>query len=272
MAQIKLTDKDILYLRKVNLTVIPLVGDVRLIEDLRIRFDLTKTSVSAPNSGEIEIFNVSESTRSVFESKGARVFLDAGYTNTAATIFRGDISKPIHQSEPPDIITKLEVRDGNNRYRNARLDKGYPPGIRFNQVIQDLATEFKIPLASLIDIPNVQFANGLTLTGTIRDHLNYLTKKEGLEWSIQDETLQIIPKKKFTVDEVVVLTPETGLVKSPSKTKAGVEFESLLQPKLRPGRRVQIESKFFKGLYKVRKVQHKGDSLFGEFITKCEAV
>lgn len=272
MIDIRLADTKLLYLRDVVFVAIGLTGGIREIKDLRIIFQCEKTNKSDPNTANIEIYNLNKDTRSLLEAKGTRISLDAGYIYTSATIFRGNITKVVHKSEPPDIITKIEARDGDNRYRNARFDKGYPPGVKLEQLINDLANELDLPVSSIIDLPATQYANGLTLTGQVRDHLDYLTTKNDLEWSIQDETLQIIPKKQTTLDEIIFLTSYSGLVGSPSKTKKGVEFKSLLQPRLRPGRRVRLESKFIEGIFKIRKVNHEGDSHEGEFVSICEAV
>ena len=270
MAQIRLTDASTLYLRSVKLTIIPKAGTPKEITDLRIAFECVKTNESKPNNAKVSAWNLSENTRSSLEGKGGRLALDAGYVHSIATLFRGDIVKVTHRSEPPDIITEIEVKDGGNRFRNARIDKGYPPGIRTRKVFEDLAQEMSLSQSSLVGVPNTEYANGLTLSGYARDQLDMLAKKNKLEWSIQDETLQIIPKLSWSLDDFVKLTPETGLVGSPSKTDKGVKFESLLQPRLRPGRRVQIESKFLKGIYKIRKVRHAGDSLEGEYRSICE--
>jgi hypothetical protein len=270
MAEIKLSDTSILYLRSVKLTIIPLAGAPKVITDLRIAFNCVKTNESKPNNAKVKVWNLSDNTRSGLESKGARVALEAGYIHNVATLFRGDVVKVVHKSQPPDIITEIEVKDGGNRFRNSRIDKGYPPGVKTQQVVQDLADKMELPTSSLIGVPNVEYANGLTLSGYVRDQLDMLAKKNNFEWSIQDETLQIIPKLSWSLDDFVKLTPQTGLIGSPSKTDKGVKFDSLLQPRLRPGRRVQVEGKFLKGIYKIRKVTHQGDSLDGDYLSKCE--
>lgn len=97
-----------------------------------------------------------------------------------------------------------------------------------------------------------------------------MSKANALEWSIQDETLQIIPKTESSSNVIIELDSNTGLVGSPSKTAKGVEFTSLIQPKIRPGVKVKIKSKILEGIFKVRKVTHDGDSHQGDFLTKCE--
>lgn len=274
-----------LYIRKVVLEVIPAVGNGRRIQDLRIKFSCEKQNEGTPNKAEIEIYNLSGATRSIMEAKNTKVRLYVGYlgltknafinaginlNSSVELIFVGNVNKVTHDIQTPDIITKLEVKDGENAYRNAKIEKGYPPNSTLKNIFKDLNDSMNIPAGSQEVIPDFKYANGLTLSGLTRDHLDVLCRANGLEWSIQDETLQIIKRKKGTTDFAVVLSAETGLVGTPNKTDKGVEFESLLQPLLRPGRKVKLESKILSGTYIVRKVKHEGDSQEGKFTSSCE--
>lgn len=293
-----------LYLRKVVLDVIPRSGTARRIEDLRIQFKIEKTNESTPNTAEIKIYNLSEETRGLFEAEKSKIRLSIGYlglnpggtaglgfdsSSSVEVVVVGDITKVAHKKkkvtkeigqtdhvtrskvEGVDLITTVEVADGDNRYRNSRLDKGYPPNARLRDIFNDLATALGLGTGVFIGIPEKSYANGVALTGLARDSLNVLTKSNRLEWSIQDENLQIIPQGASTSDSAIVISSDTGMVGSPSKTSNGVEFDSLIQPALRPGRRVEVDSRLVKGRFKVRKVTHEGDSQRGEFLSKCEA-
>lgn len=293
-----------LYLRKVIVDIIPSIGSGLQIKDLRIQFKVEKTNESTPNTAEIRIYNLSESTRALFEAEKSKVRLSIGYlglnpdgkrgfgldkSSNVQTVVIGDITRAAHKKkkvtkavgqndhitrskvEGVDLVTTVEVADGDNRYRNSRLDKGYPPNVRLKDVFTDLATSMGLGTGVTIGVPEKNYANGLSLSGLSRDHLNVLTRSNNLEWSIQDETLQIIPQGVGTSDAPILISPETGLVGSPTKTTNGVEFDSLIQPALRPGRRVQIESRLVKGIFKLRKVTHEGDSQRGDFLSKCEA-
>jgi len=276
-----------LYLRKVILDIIPATGQVTKIDGLRIKFTCEKTNEGNPNNSKIEIYNLSKDTKSLLEAKNTRVRLQIGYLgipeNTSqglvtgvngnvAQIFVGNVKKVVHKIEGDkgDIITTLEVQDGGNRYRNARLDKGFPPGTSLKQVYDELIDELGLDQGSVTGIPDRKYSQGLTLSGLVRDHLDTLSKANALEWSIQDETLQIIPKTEASSNVIIELDSNTGLVGSPSKTAKGVEFTSLIQPKIRPGIKVKIKSKILEGIFKVRKVTHDGDSHQGDFLTKCE--
>jgi hypothetical protein len=277
------TDK--LYLRKVSLQVVSGLGSSTL-EGLRIAFDIEKTNEGVPNPAKIEVYNLSDKTRSILEDPGTRVILSAGYKDLFGVIFSGNIVRakhkkkkklqktPVaHRYEGVDIVTEVEAADGGNKYRNAYTVRAFPPGTKVQDVIKDLATDFGMPAnIDYTSIPaNAQYANGHSIGQETRHALDDICRTHGLEWSIQNEVLQIISKDKTTKLGAILLNPKTGLIGSPVKTTSGCDFEALLQPSLAPGCQVKIESKFVNGMFKVRKVTHNGDSQEGDFLSRCEA-
>lgn len=260
-----------LYLRQVIVTVLPPVGEPKRISELRVKFRSIKNEESKPNTMELEIYNLSETTRTSLEGKKTSIILEAGYEDTTEVIFTGNITKVVHEKDGPDIASKIELADGGNKYRNARISKGIPPGAKITQAIDELIKAMDLTKGPIIGIPKGQYANGLTMQGLAKDRLDEICKSNGLRWSIQDGSIQIIPEKKTTLDSVVIVSPDTGLIGSPNKTKNGIEFKTLLQPVLKPGKRVKMESRFINGIFKISTVNHSGDSQEGDFITECEA-
>jgi hypothetical protein len=276
-----------LYLRKVILQVVPERGAAKLIDELRIKFKVEKTNESAPNTAEIQIYNASESTRSLLEAKNTQVRISFGYlglnpngvlgtgfasTSNVDLVYVGDITKVTQKFQRPDIISELECGDGDNRFRNSRLSKGYPPGTKVDLILDDLIKAMGLSKGSRVGVPPKKYGSGVALSGLAKTHLDMICKANNLEWSIQDGSIQIIRKDLPSADPTIILDADSGLIGSPSKTKEGVEFTSLIQPDLKPGRRVQLKSRTISGIFKVRKVTHEGDSSAqGQFHSKCEA-
>lgn len=271
-----------LYLREVVLDIIPEQGTPRRLKDMKIQFKCAKTNTSSPNKAEISIYNLAQATRSLLEAKNTKVNLSFGYlglnpngflnsSSTVDLVFVGDVTDLTQNIQPPDVITKIQCGDGDNRSRNARHNKGYPPNAKLDKILKDLGTSLGLAKSVFKDVPDITIANGFTSIGLVRDNLDVLTKSYGLEWSIQDDALQVIPEGAPTADKVILISSDSGLVGSPKKTKNGIEFESLIQPSLKPGRQVQIKSNLINGVFKLRNVTHEGDSTSGSFLSKCEA-
>lgn len=237
-------------------------------EQLKIVFQVEKTSESSANTAKISVYNLSDQGRALAEGQKAFVLLEAGYTDAFGQLFVGTIRRAYISRQGPDWVTTVECGDGGQALRATHIDKSYAPGTDYKQIIQDVAKSYvdqgRIVIGSLIGIQSEKAQTGLSVSGSSQSVLDDLTAKQGLEWSIQDETLQILPKQTDIGRQAVLLTPQTGLVGSPIRREvdsgAGVEFTALIQPALFPGRRVKIESRQINGFYKLRQVSFSGDT------------
>ena len=265
------THKDDLFIRTVALTVIPTKGQGLTIEGLRITFDVDSSTESTPNPAKISVYNLKKSTRSLLEAKGTRIILEAGYVNQRGIIWQGDVTKVRNKKDGPAMVTEIDGADGDNAYRNSRIERSFPPGTSTRAVIQALADEMGFPVASFDNVPNTSYARGITLSGLVRKQMDDICAKNDLDWWIQDETIQIVLISKPTKDGTILISPKTGLIGSPYKTDKGIEFKCMILPKLKPGRAVKIESKDYNGFYKLLKVKPKGDSTQSDYYSTCEA-
>ena len=105
---------------------------------------------------------------------------------------------------------------------------------------------------------------GLTVDGPATDELERITSSLGLEWSIQDEKLQLLALGKSLRGKGVRLAPETGLLGAPSIDKKGVvTAECLMIPDVFPGRRIQIEGENLRVIIRADRCHYTGDT-FGD--------
>jgi len=275
------------YGRIVEVLIGPRGQNGKLFRDLRVAFRIEKSLESTPNSASISIYNLSEGSRSLVEQDGAVIQLRAGYGENVKLLFIGDIARTTTKRSGGDIITEVEAGDGEFAYQNATANVSLGPGAKYSQVFQALGNRLGLTQGTVkITNPNDQFQQGYSYSGAARDALDILTEKQGLEWNIQDGQLQVLPADVTTDDLVIVLNPGSGLVGSPFKTKilrpdlarvgkgkeeSGVSATSLLNPEIRPGRRVQVESQFVNGVFKVEKVTHSGDTHSTQFYSEVEA-
>jgi hypothetical protein len=261
-----------------------------LIEGLRIVFKIEKTLEKTPNNATIDIYNLSEKTRALFEEKNAAIRLTAGYEGSAKDIFIGDIAVATTKRAGPDLITSIEAADGMLSYQTKEADLSFAPGAKVGTILDQLTSAFGLTKGEIQGVNlNDQYLNGATFSGKVRDHIDtVIGKQPDLAWSIQDNQLQILPKSKGSTRQAVLLTPETGLVGSPfkrvvvnvdiAKKKEGKEQEtggtikSLLNPELVPGRLVRVEAQFLKATQKIEKVTHQGDTHGVSFYSDVEGV
>jgi hypothetical protein len=94
----------------------------------------------------------------------------------------------------------------------------------------------------------------------------------GYQWSIQDGVLQVLAPSETTLETVYVLNSSSGMIGSPEKGEDGtIKGVSLLQGDIRPGRRIQFDSKMVKGTFKTERVIHTGDTWGQNWYTELEA-
>ncbi len=294
------------FLRKVIVDIRPQTGNGISIgqnpQDLRINFKCLKTNESTPNTAQVEFYNLSERTRNILAARNTVLQLTIGYqglTSTGqannavagnpglGTVFIGNVTKVKHDKkkkfelavtnklENTDLITSVDVGDGDNQYRNAYLDKGYPAGTKLLTVINDLIASTGLTIGPKVEIPDYTYTQGFATTGLTRSQLDYICDNFNLEWSIQDQTVQVISKTGNTNNTVLLVSPQTGLVHSPNLTSFGVEFTTLCDHRLLPGRQVQLTSKFINGgkgkIYKIRRVTHHGSNWNGDYVSDVQA-
>lgn len=276
------------YLRQARLRV----GANGLLENefdgFRIVFRIEKSLNPTPNTSTISIFNLSKDSRTRFEAKGAICSLGVGYDGNVEQIFIGNIAKATTKKQGTDWITEIECGDGEKAFKEAKLDVSLPAGANAQDVLGKLGDAFKgVQDGGVTAVKDVlltqfkSFGTGLVLSGSASEVLDSLTKTVGLEWSIQDGELQILEQDKALLGQAFVASASTGLIGSPGAiktagqdpqaTEGGIEFSMLLQPALKPGRQVRVESELLTGTYRVAKVNHEGDSHGGSWISKCEA-
>ena len=278
----------VLFNRGMTAIIGPRGGQGILVTDLRMTFQIERTLEKFPNNAQIEIYNLGRENRSRIEEKRTAILINAGYGDTLKNLFAGDIAQIVTKRSGPDIVTSIEAGDGEVSYNNTKLDISFKPGTTMGQVFDAIRSSFGLSEGTVKGLnESDQFQQGLTLSGSVRDHMNYIARRQNLEWSIQNNQLQILPVDTATDEEVVLLNASTGLVGTPFKTKvvnqsilkkkdgqitdSGIACVSLLNAEIKPGRRIKIESEFITGVFRVHKVKHNGDTHGQQWYSEIEA-
>lgn len=241
------------------------------IKDLRITFDVDKSSVSDPNKGSVTIYGLSEKSRALIQDRTktnlySSILLQAGYGTEIGKIVEADIVTSKHAEQGAETITTLQCADGDYALRNVFFDKSYKAKTDIKAIVKDILQELKntgkVNLNNTVNnVTSHTLQNGTSFTGQVQSILDNLLRRQGLIWSIQDNEIQIYPETGNDNSESVLLTPQTGLIGSPIKTKDGYEITSLIMgSRLRVGRKVNIQSKKLNGVYVPFKIKYKGDT------------
>ena len=251
--------------------------------ELKIGFNIQKDISGVPNSAVIEIWNLSEGHRNAIGKELDDVTLEAGYmppdgSSNVGIIFKGQMRDVQHRRERADIITTLTCGDGDKAIGKATISRTFPRGTKVEDVITAINDEFaKQNIArgewkGVGDLPTL--TRPYSMCGSCSRELNRLGRTHGFYWSIQNGALEITPGDGY-LGGIAFLTPTTGLIESPTITDNGVSAKALLNPEIRPNRRVRIESDMLTangggGEYRVSTATYAGDNRDGDFTVQIE--
>lgn len=245
------------------------------IDNLRVSWSITKTSDPKPNPGTIRVWNLSRPHLNLLVSKQynrARLF--AGYSELRQ-IFVGDIIRASVVRDNLDLIAELECGDGDSAYKNSHVSLSLAAGATDQQVFAELAKTMPGVAAGAAGFTAKRaLPRGKVLSGNTRDHLTALAGNHEADWSIQDGQLVMVPAKQVLSDEAVVLSESTGMIGSPEATDDGLQVTSLINPDLRIGGLVKVESivSAYNGVFKVTTIEYSGDLKGSDWYSKVTCV
>lgn len=273
------------YLRKARvtfnngaLTVNP--GGMNL-HEMKVEFSVTRTLESEENAATISIWNLAEKHRNAVGKEWDDVVLEAGYLppeggGNVGIIFAGQMRDVEHKRDGPDIITTLSCGDGDKAFSRATISKTFPAGTSVPEVVEEIYKqleaegmkrgEWKFPDKT----PTLK--RPYSMCGTCKREMDRLGRSHGFYWSSQNGVMEILPGDG-TLGGVVLISPQSGMVDVPTITDNGVKVSALLNPEIRPGRRVRIESDVLEmnaegGVYRVSTCTFKGSNRDGDFIVE----
>ena len=257
----------------------------RVLSGLRTVFSVTKSNDPTANAAEIIVYNMNQDSITFAKQTRSQIVLAVGYdegmpTTALKVIFSGDIYRQTTNKQDDGIVTKFENADSLRAFQDAKINRSYKGGTSVTQVLDHIVDAVGLIKGSIQGLSGKQFSSGYSAFGDARAQLDVIAKKTDTIWSVQDGVLQFIPIGGSTPDPVILLTSDTGLVGSPNQKMLkigqtevqGVDFVTLLQPEIRPGRKIEIKSEFIEGRFTVQKVTHRGDTSDGPWYSEIEAI
>lgn len=248
-------------------------GTGQITTNLRLVADIQKTAISSSNKAKIQVYNFDAAQRSKY-FKGMQLVVQAGYGTRVQTMFVGNITQRVlTERKGADVITSFECGDGEEGILMTKLNKSYPAGSTNIQVINDLVTAMGLSLGVVSGLTAYTFNGGFVACGWAKRIMDNLMKKQGLEWSVQNGIVQIIPIGSGNGSQAVLVNQATGLIGVPTQGNGGdniTTFSSLLNPLLYPGAIAQLQSAQFSGFYQVRNAHIELDSHGPKWQVTCE--
>jgi hypothetical protein len=236
-------------------------GSLREQGGLRIGFTIDKDTTRAPNSCELSIYNLAQSTRKhLSDARSLPVVIEAGYAETGLTVlFAGEMREAFSRPEGDGTwATILRAGDGDKASRKARKATSARPGVSFDRLVGEVFSELKVGAGNLWQaiksgakdktkgaqdvLSEGLDKSGYNGSGSISSQLEKLMQSAGLEHSVQDGELQVLTAGKALATSATFLSPATGLEGSPETTNKGmVSCRVRIIPGLNPGYPVELD-------------------------------
>lgn len=255
---------------------------------LKVEFDVSKDLSGRANSVSVTVYNLAPGTRNSVGKEFDEVQLECGYAppgggNNIGIIAKANIRDVEHMPDGDgNIATNVTCGEGDKAFSKATLSKSYRAGAKVEDVLEDLYKElekegvtrgeWKLPESA----KGKEFKRPYAVCSSCTRELDQLGRSNGFYWSVQNGALEIVPGDGF-IGGVVLLTPRTGLIGFPTVTDNGISCQALLNPEIRPGRRIKVESKTLEmngaagGEYRVGNLRFSGSNHDGDFIVDIEA-
>jgi len=230
--------------------------------NIRIQFDSVKSVDAGLNSCRVRIYNLSKDKRKKLvkddtDTKTKLEFLlKAGY-NKIETLFKGFILECFSEKSGADIVTTAVSMDGLVDAQGSYTSTTVKKGDAINVILKDMpnTTRARISERPVVNRAKVLVGNSLKL---VENNL-----KDDETYYIDEGKLYIIKQNEVVSDIIPLVNASTGLLNTPTKKKYEVTFNTLLNPTIRIGCQVKIESIYaenLNGTYKVLTITYRGDS------------
>jgi len=263
--------------------------------ELRISFEIEKSLVGFPNLGRIVVYNLSETNRNKIKDEYSEVILYAGYEGKEALLFKGELRNVNHQKIGVDWVTEIFAGDGAKALETSKINKSFVQGTTTDTLFKELVKQLPgVSTGSLDGIKECiskkrSILKTALMSGSVKEFLDLLADNCGFDYSVNDGTLDTVPKNKAIIDtDPYLINQGTGMIGSPEVTEIGAKVSTLLRPEIKTGRlmeitaisaKINVGNQFFRevtptitGRFKIQKIKHIGDSRDGEWKTELEGV
>lgn len=213
---------------------------------LQFRFEVKNADVETPNTAYIRIYNPAEQTRKTIIKEYDKVLLQAGYQSNTGVIFRGTVKQfKFGKENNVDSYLDLLCADGDLGYNFGIINKTFAAGSTTKQRLQDgaKAMDFTVDTTAADEVLlGGVLPRGKVAFGLARSMIRDLSRSNSARWSIQDNTVIVIPLDGYLPDNPVRINSATGMVGVPEATDNGIALRCLLNPLIKVGGRIQINN------------------------------
>jgi hypothetical protein len=270
----------VLFQRDYRITIGAAIGNIRAglrVEKHRCAFRVEKTNKPEPNKCALQVWGLSREQRAQIEelrpkegsARGVPVLIEAGYKETGiGQIYLGDLAAVYSKREGAEWITTIESGDGQAAKLSAMTQSYGPqtsPDVALRAIVKALGVGEGNVAAMAAKLRTTGaatlFPKRSVFSGSAYEHMTQFAQSAGLEWSIQDGAIQLVDRGRVLAGFATILSPKSGLIDTPTVDPKGVlSCKMLIQPGVKVGSLLVLNSDAVRGNYKIERATWEGDT------------
>lgn len=278
----------ILFKRQAQIIIGKLGSEGKLLDGVRVSFDINMDDNRETNTGVISIYNLSDETIGLLEEKDVSIILKVGYDNEELnTLFIGNVISYEHDFNENDVVTRVVCKDGYIPLTQSKLSLSFIGGSNTKQIIDKIVGELNLAKTDYSNIPNYIYKQGFSFIGSPGTVLDIVVGRVGYEWAIINNVL-IISKPNESNKQTIgqFISPTTGLINKPKrfkektvKTKTknnklinGWLITCLIIPSIQPKNLIKVQGGEVDGTFYVKSTRFVGDTHAGSWLCTIKAI
>lgn len=219
-------------------------------DGLRITFQVTHFAGGALSVAEITIYNVSPYAQRQMLGYGISkkyefISLEAGVGDLFGAVFVGQIVNVQRHLEDGGatkgirFFCKSSAKERDQNIINLTLSAETDPA----QIIEACAEPFNAEIRFYGDFSELKRrSRGTVLQGSPTACMNELAETFQFDWMVENDAIKIIKRGFAMPNEIYTISSATGMISSPVVTDAEVGIRSVLNPAIKLGSTIKLES------------------------------
>lgn len=272
---------DYLYGRRYRVMIELGDGDVLDVSELRCTFNIKKTSYRKAQKSVLSIYNLNPDDENRIIKSGQRMIIEAGYNGSFyGKIFEGGIVQPVRSKERGVDYKLTLISMDSDRYLSYGIigtalvaQQSARSAVRALTKDSIVKSEEGIISNSII---NTVYPRGKVMFGMASDYLAQIAKSNNASYYNENGKVNIVDAKSVASGYIYDMSPETGLIGSPTQYEYGIKFTCLLNPTITLNSLVHIDNRKVigmeyeyqnpiraldgEGIYKIVSMEYVGDT------------
>lgn len=239
-----------------------------------VEFDIHRNSFSSQNVASFRIYNLNANNRNQIRKDQytptdfRKVAFAAGYGDTLAFAFVGNLNQAWSVREGTDYVTQIESYDSGYAYMNAVSNVNFAPKTEQKTIIEALISsmsQFGVTKGAVGAVTGASQDRGTSISGNTIDAISTLSNQS---FYTDNQKAYVIHEAEALDLPVPLINADSGLLGTPMIENQYIQFDMLFEPGITVSQLVNLQSQTFSqnektifsvnGLHKVISVKHRG--------------